>query len=674
MPTGNTLIYLIRKDLRVSDNPIFHHLATSTDHGFTHLLPVFVFPPHQIEVSGFIKDGSKSPFPEARSQVGKYWRCGPHRAKFIGESVWNLKTSLEYLESGLLLRVGLLGNVVQNLIDGLHQKQLKVGAVWATGLEGTEEKGDEEAVSTICEKEGVDFKLWVDEKYFIDDRDLAIENSGVLPDVFTEYRKKSEPLREKPRATLPKPEKASLPPMIPESELPAQEAPFEIPTTYDAFEKAIVDPVKNFVPNPPPFPENTASVHPFKGGEDSSHERLAHLLKSEVMVNYKDTRNGLLGRDFSTKLSAFLAQGCITARQIHEEMAKYEDGKDSAYENVKGYGEGENDGTKAVRFELLWRDFMRLWTQKVKSRLFRLEGYRRQEHYKDGEQKPKWKTADEKHALPAQEPGPAEVTKILERFNAGTTGMGFIDASQRELIHSGYTSNRARQNVASFLAKHLGIDWRYGAEWYEMLLVDYDVSSNWANWQYVAGVGNDPRGPDRIFNPVKQAFDYDKEGLYVKAWVPEVRNLEKLENVFQAWTTPEEELEKAGLVGNVMVTDPIKRIEFFVEGKPRNSKRPYGRRRGSTRRPQQGNSPEGQSTGGQSSAPAQQPTGPPSGPSGAPPNRGGYPRGGGYRGGYRGRGGGGYRERGYGGGRGAFRGGYMGPPRPSWAPPANAGA
>ena len=169
MSTSNVLVYLIRKDLRVSDNPILHHLATSTDHGFSHLLPIFVFPPHQIEVSGFIKDGSKSPFPEARSQVGKYWRCGPHRAKFIGESVWNLKRSLESLESGLVLRIGRLGDVVQQMIDGLQQKQLKVGAVWVTDLEGTEEKDEEKAVSTACEKAGIDFKLWIDEKYFVDE-------------------------------------------------------------------------------------------------------------------------------------------------------------------------------------------------------------------------------------------------------------------------------------------------------------------------------------------------------------------------------------------------------------------------------------------------------------------------------------------------------------------------
>ena len=105
---------------------------------------------------------------------------------------------------------------------------------------------------------------------------------------------------------------------------------------------------------------------------------------------------------------------------------------------------------------------------------------------------------------------------MLERFLRGETGTGLVDASQRELWCSGYTSNRARQNVASYLAKHLGLDWRLGAEWYESLLVDYDVCSNWGNWQYVA-LG------DRVFNPVKQSWDYDKKGQYVKAWVPELR-------------------------------------------------------------------------------------------------------------------------------------------------------
>jgi len=143
--------------------------------------------------------------------------------------------------------------------------------------------------------------------------------------------------------------------------------------------------------------------------------------------------------------------------------------------------------------------------------------------------------------------------------------MGLIDASLREVFLTGYTSNRARQNVASFLAKHLYLDWRLGAEWYECLLVDYDLSSNWGNWQYVAGVGNDPRGQARIFNPVKQAFEYDPQAEYVKAWVPETRGLREAGEVFQAWTCRDEAVrQENGLSGLEWVERPLKKIEFTV--------------------------------------------------------------------------------------------------------------
>lgn len=161
-------IYLVRRDLRVSDNPILSHL-TSADHGFTHVLPVYVFPANQMEISGLIKDGSSSPYPEARSQVGGYWRCGPHRARFIGQAVWNLKESLESLGLGLVLRAGMPGDVILQLIQGLQEKQHKVGAVWMIGEEGVEEQRDERAISSACEEQGVELKLWTDEKYFVDE-------------------------------------------------------------------------------------------------------------------------------------------------------------------------------------------------------------------------------------------------------------------------------------------------------------------------------------------------------------------------------------------------------------------------------------------------------------------------------------------------------------------------
>ncbi|KAK4218986.1 putative cryptochrome DASH, mitochondrial [Rhypophila decipiens] len=576
----NILLLILRRDLRVSDNPALHRLSSSSSHGFTNLLPVYPFSPNQIEVSGFIKDGTKSPYPEARSQTGNYWRCGPHRAKFLAESVWNVKETLETLESGLVIRVGKPHEVIETLVDGLKAQNHKVGAVWMVSHEGTEEKRDEKDVAIFCKAQGVEFELLTDEKYFIDDRDISPENQKDLPDIYTTYRKSVEPLREKPRAVLPIPAKGTLPAFL--ENIPPQKAPFEIPDRLEELVGALVSPVRHFLPSMPAFPEGADSAHPFKGGETSAQERLVHLIQSEGMKNYKTTRNGLIGTEFSTKLSAYLAQGCVTARQIHHALLEYENGTDDRFKDVDGYGEGQNDGTAAIRFELLWRDYMRLCHQKFKHRLFRLAGFKGEEDggYKDDEKKPKWKTPVKKDAPEDQDPTPERVREIIDRFNAGTTGMGLIDASQRELLHTGYTSNRARQNVASFLAKHLGIDWRYGAEWYEMLLVDYDVSSNWANWQYVAGVGNDPRGEARIFNPIKQAFDYDKEGKYVRSWVPEVSKVEKLENVFQACTLSEDDAKAAGLEGNIMITDPVKRIEFSVEGKPaRPNSRAFYRRR-----------------------------------------------------------------------------------------------
>ncbi|XP_044721746.1 FAD binding domain of DNA photolyase [Hirsutella rhossiliensis] len=575
MAAGKLLVYLLRRDLRVSDNPILHHLAASPDHGYTHLLPIYVFPSRQVEVSGFLKDGQQSPYPQARSRVGGYWRCGPHRAKFVAQSVWDLKDSLQQLDSDLVIRVGDTRDVLSHLMQGLQDQSPKLAAVWMTEELPWEEKEEHEAVAALCSENDVDFKLWPDEKYYIDDRDTGLAKPADLPDVFTTYRKSQEPLRERPRKALPAPAKALLPPMPDESAIPPQHGPFEIPASLDGLEARLLQPLDIGLSNPPKACGDAQSGHTFQGGERSAHERICHLLRSGAVSSYKETRNGLLGADYSTKLSAYLALGCISARQVHEELLKFEDGKAEAYREAAGYAKGENAGTAGIRFELLWRDYMRLCTAKFGRKLFKLSGFTQDKSYDT-----KWKTADKAVAVRGQQPSPDKVSRLIERFNEGTTGMGLIDATQRELFLTGYTSNRARQNAASFLSKHLNIDWRYGAEWYEMLLVDYDTSSNWANWQYVAGVGNDPRGDARIFNPVKQAFDYDKDGAYVRTWVPELKDLEKPENVFQAWTTSKADLETCGLVENVMVTNPLKRIDFKLDRKPRSTRRPFPRNRG----------------------------------------------------------------------------------------------
>jgi deoxyribodipyrimidine photo-lyase len=106
----------------------------------------------------------------------------------------------------------------------------------------------------------------------------------------------------------------------------------------------------------------------------------------------------------------------------------------------------------------------------------------------------------------------------------GRTGVPFIDANMRELAETGFMSNRGRQNVASFLVRDLKVNWQMGAEYFESQLLDYDPCSNWCNWNYVAGVGSDPR-EDRYFNILTQAKNYDNNGDFVRIWCPELKDV-----------------------------------------------------------------------------------------------------------------------------------------------------
>lgn len=173
MSSPRILIYLMRRDLRVADNPIFHELSRQLKQSqlsFTHLLPLYVFPAQQMEVSGFLSSpDARSPYPEARSPSGGFWRCGPHRARFLAETVWDVKKGLEGVGSGLEMRAGVLGDVVGELLAGFKKAEGKVVAVWMTSEEGVEEKREEREVRQMTERDGVDFKLWVDEKYFVDE-------------------------------------------------------------------------------------------------------------------------------------------------------------------------------------------------------------------------------------------------------------------------------------------------------------------------------------------------------------------------------------------------------------------------------------------------------------------------------------------------------------------------
>lgn len=175
---SRVLIYLLRRDIRLADNPVFHEIArlhSQSHRPFSHLIPLYVFPAEQIEVSGFLSsDAERSPCKDARSSVSGFWRCGRLRAKFIAESVWDLKKDLESIGSGLVIRVGAVQDAVRSILDGFKERSdVEVHGVWMTGEEGWEEQQQEKQVKKLMEQENKEFELFSDEKYYINEYEAA---------------------------------------------------------------------------------------------------------------------------------------------------------------------------------------------------------------------------------------------------------------------------------------------------------------------------------------------------------------------------------------------------------------------------------------------------------------------------------------------------------------------
>lgn len=231
----------------------------------------------------------------------------------------------------------------------------------------------------------------------------------------------------------------------------------------------------------------------------------------------------MLGADYSSKFSPWLANGCLSPRYIYEEVQKYEE------KRIK------NNSTYWLIFELLWRDYFRFISAKHGNKIFYQSGLQ-------GVDIP-WKEDQERFKL----------------WQEGNTGYPLVDGNMRELAATGFMSNRGRQNVASFLTKNLGINWIMGAEWFESLLIDYDVCSNYGNWNYTAGVGNDARG-FRYFNIPKQSKDYDPKGEYIKHWLPELKMIPG-QKIHEPWKLSQEEQKRYNVRIGVNYPRPV--VDFF---------------------------------------------------------------------------------------------------------------
>lgn len=426
---NNIGLVWFRNDLRVNDNTVFNEAINN----HRYVIAIYCFDPRHFEISTF---GFK--------------KTERFRARFLIETVKDLKQNLKDLNIELFVYYEQPEISIPKLAE-----QFDITSIYHQKEWTTEEMHVSERVKSNCPVPIVFHEYYDQFLFHPGDINMPIEN---IPQMFTNFRKNVEKYSK------------VRPVHHPTAATPIQDIsnPTKIPTLEDlGFEG---------------FETHPKTAFPFEGGENGALNRLDdYFFQTKKLGFYKKTRNGLVGTDYSSKFSSWLANGSISARTIYWNVKQFEK------EHYK------NQSTYWLVFELIWRDFFKYISLKHGNNIFKIGGILDKDY--------EWNSDN---------------SQILKWIN-GETRSSFVNANMIELKETGWISNRGRQNVASFFAKDLLLDWRIGASYFESLLIDYDVHSNYGNWMYVAGVGNDLR--DRKFNVDLQAERYDASGKFQNMWL-----------------------------------------------------------------------------------------------------------------------------------------------------------
>lgn len=457
------VILWFRQDLRVHDNEAMRDAFLSGDE----IIPVFVFDERLFE---------------EKTSYG-FKKTGKYRAKFIIESVENLRKNLEDIGLGLLVRYGKPEEVIYDIA-----KELKTSWTFCNRERTQEEKEVQNNLEKNLWSIGQEIRYSRGKMlYYTADLPFPVTHT---PDVFSSFRKEVEKFVE-------------IRELIDISEL-------KTPRLIDDLDYGQIPSMQDLGFTHEEIMQ--ASQSPFIGGEDMGLKRLNYYLwESDLIAQYKETRNEMLGKDYSSKFSPWLAQGCLSPKKIYHEIKKYEAERK------------ENKSTYWLFFELMWRDFFRLMGKKHGNHIFQKGGTKQ-------EVREEWE----------------DNFDLFRIWSEGRTGFPIIDANMIELNKTGFMSNRGRQNVASFLVNDLKVNWQIGAEYFESLLVDYDPCSNYGNWNYIAGVGSDPR-ENRYFNTISQSKRFDPEGEYLSHWIPSLKSLGP-DKVHQPSTLSPQEQQELGFI------------------------------------------------------------------------------------------------------------------------------
>jgi len=539
IPSASSEVRLIwhRRDLRLHDNWLYTDLEQSVNESGD---------PTKEVVSLYVFD-DKDFQPRPSTCRPNEWdaiNVGPHAARILLHSVKDLRRSLRSIGGELLISKGSPISIVPEILQ-----QINATEIYWNEEPGIDEQQQSKSMRSIIEKQFPRVKIRNSMQYTLyhpDDlpyggieweqlshpkktkrkkrrkqqspeRTLQQEEGKIniesdrwkgMSKIMGDFRKAA---REKtaPRACLPTPVRLNLPNL---SKINIRECPtieelmqdLLLPNNNNASPKKkpilglphelIANVVKNAINN-----ENSLTTKSSIGGERVALDHLSNFLKNHASTA---TRNlACVSNNESSRISHYLSFGCLSPRKIIEEAEKH------------------GDDCKWVISHMTMRDFFLYTCIASGSAFYQLEGIPVSKKIADTIT---WKSFESK-----------DVRRTWVEWASGNTGLPLVDAAMKELISTGYCSNRVRQNAASVLTKDLGIDWRAGAELFQFLLEDHCVGANWGNWLYFSGVGPDPK--QRHFRTVSQALKYDKNGSYVRRWLPELNKLQEDEAYLRPW-------------------------------------------------------------------------------------------------------------------------------------------
>ena len=413
-------LYLLSNDLRLDDNPALRLSAQSEQ-----LVLVYVVDPAWFRVNQY---GAVS--------------MGTHRWQFIKQALLDLDNELRALGQQLWVIEGEPIETVSRLIQ-----QNQIQRVVSSQQFGS----DENNRLAEIQRQNQSLRFDTVDTYTLFDRQSLPMSVEDIPETYSRFRRKAE--------------KATPPTAI--------AAPRKLPA------KLSLDSESNLLTQWTDIEETESQ---FNGGETAARKHVDTYFSGELPLSYKLVRNELDGWENSSKMSAWLNSGCLSARRLLNQIHSYELCRE------------RNDSTYWLYIELLWREYFQWLALNIGKTLFARDG-------------------NAEHAYTGNYDAQG-----LAAWCEGNTDYPLVNACMRQLNATGFLSNRGRQIAASCLINELRGDWRYGAAWFEQQLVDYDVAANWGNWQYIAGVGADARG-GRHFNLAKQTEIYDGDGSYRHRWL-----------------------------------------------------------------------------------------------------------------------------------------------------------